>query len=155
MHGVCKKARRIKKVDRDASCRNKIYSFEDGWLEWSQNSLTLQECRIIIRKACRLFGVPPPTVVQHKKRGYSFYHPDHHQISLEAQEPNNRGGKNRATCLHEAAHAIVWRKKPKALDHGAYFASVYINLLARARVAPLSALEAAAHEQGIRFKCKN
>jgi hypothetical protein len=141
--------------DRDKKQRTKIYEWEGAWLEWNLNSITLAQCRSIVRSACRLFGVRAPTVVQHKRASYSFYDPNKHQISMQAVGKRGRGGKNRACVLHEAAHAIIHFKKPTVLDHGAYFASVYVLLLAKAKIAPLSALTASAAEFGIKFKCKN
>lgn len=145
---------RVKK-DPDKKQRDKIYAWEGAWLEWNMNSLTLAECRSIIRSACRVFGVRAPTVTQHLKNSYSFYDPNTHQVSMQAVGARGRGGKNRSCCLHEAAHAIVHTRRPTVLDHGAYFASVYVLLLAKARVAPLSALAASANEYGIKFKCRN
>lgn len=148
-------AAKARPFDRDKKQRTKIYEWEGAWLEWNLNSITLAQCRAIVRSACRVFGVRPPTVVQHKKASYSYYDPNKHQISIQAVGARGRGGKNRAVCLHEAAHAIVHAKKPRVLDHGAYFASVYVLLLTKAKIAPLSALAASAAEFGIKFKCKN
>jgi hypothetical protein len=149
--GASKAPRRLKK-DPDKKQRDKIYAWEGGWLEWNLNSLTLAECRLVVRTACRKFGVKHPTVAQHNKNSYSYYDADKHRISMQATGARGRGGKNRACCIHEAAHVIVHHKRPKVLDHGAYFAAVYLLLLAHARIAPMSALLSSARAVGI--KCK-
>lgn len=84
-------------------------------------------------------------------------------ISLQAVGPLDKGGKNMAVAMHEAAHHIVfklcgWRVK----DHGPTFLGVYLWLLEKSGVAPKAALHASARVFKLRwrdappgFQCKN
>lgn len=128
-----------------------IYAFEDSFPWTTHNSATLAQCRDIIRAACAAYGVKPPTVVQHNKRSISWCLPVSRRISLQAKGPGNRGGKNAATALHEAAHQIVFDLCGNRVDdHGPTFAGVYFHLLTMAGW-PAAAIHAVAREHGVRW----
>lgn len=123
--------------------RDAVYQFEDDWPAWNRNQLTLAQCRTLIRSACEHYRVPHPRVRQHKVRAMSWYMPAKRLISLQAVGPDNKGGKNSATALHEAAHHIGFRLYGARIDdHGPTFVGIYLHLLVKACVAPRPALEA-------------
>lgn len=131
--------------------KEKLYDFEDRFPWANQNNATLAQCREIIRAACRVYGVKPPTVVQHKQRSMSWCIPVRRKISLQADGPGNKGGKNAATALHEAAHQIVYDLRgSRVADHGPTFCGVYFHLLTMAGW-PAAAIRAVAREHGVRW----
>jgi hypothetical protein len=143
--------------------REKLYDFEDRFPWATQNNATLAQCRDLIRAACKAYGVRAPTVVQHNKRSLSWCLPKTGRISLQGSGPNNRGGKNAATALHEAAHQIVYVLcGERAHDHGPTFCGIYFHLLTMIGW-PAVAIRATAREHGVRwverpptwFKCRN
>jgi hypothetical protein len=136
-----------------ADQRENIYRFEDDFPGWSRNQLTLAECRTLIRSACAAYGVPAARVRQHHQRSMSWCIPATGLISLQARGPQNRGGKNAATALHEAAHHIVYALYGNRVDdHGPTFAGVYLALLVKANVAPRAALEAQMRYRGVKWR---
>jgi len=88
--------------------------------------------------------------------------PSRRKISLQGIGPGNKGGKNAATALHEAAHQIVYDLcGNRAQDHGPTFCGVYFHLLTMTGW-PAVAIRATAREHGVKwverppswFKCK-
>lgn len=135
-------------MDRQAEA---VYDFEDRFPWANHNNATLSQCRDIIRAACAAYGVKPPTVVQHKLRAMSWCIPARRRISLQAAGPGNKGGKNAATALHEAAHQIVFDICGNRVDdHGPTFCGVFFHLLTMAGW-PASAIRAVAAEHGVRW----
>lgn len=131
--------------------RDAVYKFEDAFPWAWQNSMTLAQCRMLVRSACQAYGVEPPTVVQHKRRSLSWCIPSRRQISLQAVGPGNRGGKNASTALHEAAHQIVYDYcGDRVQDHGMTFCGVYFWLLVKAGW-PEVAIHAVARSVGLRW----
>lgn len=131
----------------------KVYDWEDDWTQWNYNSLTLAGCRELIRTAAAKYDLPPPTVKQHNVRSLSWCIPTRNQISLQARGPDNRGGKNAATALHEAAHYIAWHYFGNRIDdHGPTWLGIYLWLLEAAEVAPPLALHATARARGLRWR---
>ena len=131
--------------------RHLVYDWEDEWRDWQLNTLTLEECRVAVRTACKLYGLKPPAVKQHKYRGMSWC--DGRVISMQAVGFRSRGGKNIATTLHETAHFIVMRLYPRYRhDHGPTYLGVFLWLLQAAKVAPRIALHASARYFGLRWR---
>lgn len=136
----------------------KVYRFEDDFPGWGRNQMTLAQCRGLIRSACELHGVPHPAVRQHNKRSYSWCLPwggtdGRGLISLQAVGPDNKGAKNAAVSLHEAAHHIAYRKHGKRIEcHGPTFVGIYLDLLVKANVAPRPALEAQLRHRGVKWR---
>jgi len=142
-----------KRADDDPQ-KEALYAWEDTWYDWGENSLTLAQCRKLIRGACRKYGVPPPAVKQHT-RSMSWCMPTAYLISMQAASPEkpNRSGKNPATALHEAAHHIAYFYfKDKIQDHGPSFLGIYMWLLESAKIAPEVALHASARKHGLRWR---
>lgn len=130
--------------------KEKLYAWEDKWLSWNLDTLTLAECRVMARTACRLARVPCVPILQHK--GTSEYDCIAGKIRLQRRGKRGRGGKNPSQVLHEVAHYIVFNRSGwRPQDHGPTFLGVFIRLLAAARVAPLIALEASARAAGLKW----
>lgn len=131
--------------------REKLYDFEDRFPWASQNNASLAQCREVIRAACAAYGVKAPAVVQHRKRALSWCMPTRRKISLQGLGPGNKGGKNAATALHEAAHQIVYDLcGNRAEDHGPTFCGVYFHLLTMVGW-PAVAIRATAREHGVKW----
>lgn len=131
----------------------KVYEWENSWPQWNYNSLTLDGCRQLIHLACKQYGIEPPTVTQHNVRSLSWCIPTRRIISLQAVGPNNRGGKNASTALHEAAHQIAWDGFGNKIDdHGPTWLGIYMWLLEKAEVAPAVALHATARAHGLKWR---
>lgn len=131
--------------------REKLYDFEDRFPWANQNNASLAQCREVIRAACAAYGVKAPAVVQHRKRALSWCMPTRRKISLQGLGPGNKGGKNAATALHEAAHQIVYDLcGNRAEDHGPTFCGVYFHLLTMVGW-PAVAIRATAREHGVRW----
>jgi hypothetical protein len=127
-----------------------VYSWEASWLSWNQDLLTLAECRVMVRTACRRAGVPYIPVRLHP--GWSEYDCIANKISLQRRGSRGRGGKNPAQVLHEVAHYVVfYRSGWRPQDHGPTFLGVFLWLLASAKVAPRVALEASARAAGLKW----
>lgn len=131
--------------------REKLYDFEDRFPWANQNNATLAQCRDVIRAACKTYGVKPPTVTQHNLREISWCMPVRRKISLQGVGPGNKGGKNAATALHEAAHQIVWDLcGARAADHGPTFCGIFFHLLTMVGW-PAVAIRATAREHGVKW----
>lgn len=132
-----------------------LYAWEEAWVDWNTNSLTLAECRSVIRTACKKYGVAPPPVRQHKTTAASYCEVVERHVSMQAvglRKHPHRGGKNKSQSLHEATHWIVHHycgERPQ--DHGPTFLGVYLWLMGAARVAPISALTASARAYGLKW----
>lgn len=126
----------------------KIYAWEGSWVEWNEERLTLPQCRTIVRLACDAYKLPPPSVRQYKgNTAFSYCHPDGSYIAFVPQH------KNKAICVHEAAHYIHDRSfgARSEPDHGARWQGIYFWLLTKVDVAPTVALKASAKARGIRW----
>ena len=147
------KAQDVAREDAEDPQRDRIYRWEDSWAPWSINSLTIRQCRDWIEAACRLYGVEPPRVTQHRTREYSYCHTTQGVISMQGGRHGGRGAKNCAISLHEAAHWIVFQRFHESTqDHGPTFFGVYIWLLENSRIAPRVALQASARHEGITWR---
>jgi hypothetical protein len=136
--------------------KHDLYQFEEDWPGWTRNQLTLAQCRMVIRSACEHYKVHHPRVRQHKRRSMSWCLPQSGIISLQASGPDNRGGKNTATALHEAAHHIAYHRHGERIeDHGPTFVGIFLDLLVRANVAPQPALEAQLRYRGVKWRKRN
>ena len=136
--------------------RQAVYDWENTWYDWNRNTLTLAQCRRLIRRACERYKVTPPRVRQHKRASMTYSIPEHGVISLQAADRNGyedrRGGKNPATALHEAAHIITHALHPRSQDHGPTFLGIYMWLLDKNAIAPPLALHVTARKHGLRWK---
>ncbi len=134
--------------------KDAVYAWEGCWLDWNEGNQTLAECRRLIRKACRMYSVKPPTVVGHTHNMWTTYYPDVARITFQRQQ------RNTAVALHEAAHHILFAVCKQEADeesdgnfedHGPEFLGVYLFLLNHFKVAPLIALTASAKAAGLHF----
>ena len=133
------------------SQKSRLYRWEERWVDWNRNTLTLQECRDLSKWACRHFRLKiAPVVKQHMKRSMSYSISEKCLISLQADQH-----KNRAIVLHETAHFIadeVYGYGNSVQHHGPEFMGVYLRLLIKARIAPAVALIASAKAERLKWK---
>jgi hypothetical protein len=131
-----------------------LYSWESAWADWCRSTLTIPEVRSLVRKACKTYGVTPPSVSAHTGNMWSTYDPETASISFE------RTQRNTAIALHEATHHILFticmeeaaeESDGNFEDHGKEFLGIYLRLLRDAGVAPLIALTASATAAGLDF----
>ena len=133
--------------------KNEVYTWEDSCPGWNRNHITLKACREVIYAACDHYKVKRPIVVQHPRRSFSWSMPRHNRMSIQGGEHREKGGRNVATALHEAAHHIAWSIHGERIqDHGATWLAIYLDLLSRAGVAPRVALEASAKAHKLRWR---
>lgn len=50
-----------------------LYAWEEGWGDWNRTTLTMPQVRRWVRKACRKYGVKPPTVKAHRGKMWTTY----------------------------------------------------------------------------------
>lgn len=130
-----------------------VYRWEDSWPGWGKNHIAFKHCKTLIDSACSAYKVPCPKIIQHPKRTFSWSMPTKDLISLQGGAARGPGGRNVPTALHEAAHHIAWHLHGDRIqDHGPTFLGIYLDLLSRARVAPLLALESTARSFGLKWK---
>lgn len=133
--------------------KDDVYAWEDSWPGWGKNHITFKACRELVYQACDDYNVARPAVIQHPKRSFSWSMPTKNRISIQGGEHRANGGRNVATALHEAAHHIAWHLYGDCIqDHGPTFLGIYLDLLNKAKVAPLVALEASARSCGLRWR---
>ena len=127
--------------------KKKVYAWEDSWWGWNRSTVSYLECQRVIRRACRLFKVKPPIVIEHSGRRYSEYDPETDTISMRSEKELNI-----PISLHEATHAIIWKLYgEKVQDHGPEFVGVYLWLLAEFQVAPAAAIFPSAETAGLEW----
>lgn len=122
-----------------------VYNFEYSWADWRRKTLTLDEIRAGIRRACRLYGLRPPKVGTHPGNSYSWH--------CDGRISFKRRHMNPAVALHETSHYItdaLFGDSPE--DHGVAFQGVYFWLLLQSRIAPESALRAATRDFGLKWR---
>lgn len=131
------------------SQRERVYRWEEKWIDWNRNTITLLECRELAKWACRHFRLKiAPHVKQHMNRALSYSISEYCLISLRADQH-----KNRAVVLHESAHFITDEIfGDKVQWHGEEFLGVYLRLLIKARVAPAIALLTSAKAENLKWK---
>lgn len=153
MPRVSAKTRKVARSDPLDPQKEAVYAWEEYWAAWSNNDLTLRECRDAIYWACGRFDVVPPKVKQHNTCAMSECDVELGVISMQGRSRREgAGGKNAATALHEAAHWIVFKLHgDRPQDHGPTFLGYYVTLLVGYRVAPRIALEATARHFGVRW----
>jgi hypothetical protein len=123
------------------------YGWQYEWLDWNRKTSTLAECRKIINKVLKAYGVPKlPVSSAPATQRYSQYDLLKHRIELV------RSHQNIPVALHEATHAIVSHAYPRAVDHGPTFVGVLLDLLEQFGVAPRAALQASARKAGLRWR---
>lgn len=133
---------------------NAIYRWETRWLDWNRRTTPIYVLRKLIRHACRLYGVKPPTVTwgpdrepyKPRKKPCTYFDPNTNAILLRKRH------LNMAVALHEAAHAIVWHRfGHQRIDHGPTWLGIYLWLLSKNDTAPQCALEASALADGLEY----
>jgi hypothetical protein len=116
--------------------KKKVYAWEDSWWGWDRSTISFQESQRIIQRACRLYRVRAPKIVEHLGRNSSEYDPNTDTISMRSEWELNP-----AISLHEAAHAIIWKLYGDSVqDHGSEFMGIYLWLLEKFKIASRSAL---------------
>jgi hypothetical protein len=131
-----------------------VYAFEDEWPSFGRGSLSLQQCRALVRAACDAYNLKAPPVRQHEGRAMSYLSVDDADVSKWFIS-FRLDHKNTAIVLHESAHYIVDRTygaHGTQQDHGPTWQGVYFYLLARAELAPVEALSASARKHGLRWR---
>lgn len=131
--------------------RRLVYKWEDGFRSFYERTTTREMLRPLIRRAAKLYGIQPPTVVFLTRRAckgikiQSDYDPSTHTITLGWKDCNH------AIAMHEVAHAIVEQvfDGRDVQDHGPAFLGIYLYLLVWAKVAPRVALESSAKAVGL------
>ena len=124
--------------------RERVYAWENEWHDWNIGSLTLAECRAVVRWACEKYGVTPPRVEQHRDRQYSFSQGG--LISFRTDQ------KNAAVALHEAAHYICDQIFGDTVaHHSPEWMGIFLWLAEGYRLAPRTALHASAKAKRIKW----
>lgn len=142
--------------------RAPLYRWEGKWKDWNRKTDSLAECRKFVETACAYYGVAPPKIISHGGRAYSWSATELPEASTHAIRTkagchtvisfNRLRGLNRATALHESAHAIAANLLPwEMADHDPRFVGIYIWLLVKAKVAPRIALESSLKAEGIQW----
>lgn len=131
-----------------------LYAWEGAWSDWNRDTTSLAEVRRLVRKACRMYGVPAPAIRGHVGSMWTTYYPTEDYVTFQ------QGQRNAAIALHEAAHVILFKICKQEADeesdgnfedHGREFLGLYLYLLNDFGVAPLVALTASAKDAGLRF----
>lgn len=142
-----------------------VYAWENDFRDWSERICPLTECKHVMETACAHYDVAPPRV-ELWKRNFSWCPDTRFPTKRFLDQPVVRlceRGQNWPTVLHEAAHWIALHLTPKAYSHGPTWLGIYIWLLAKAKIAPDTALHASARAANLRwshrppmwFKCKS
>lgn len=121
----------------------RVYAWEKQWADWNRPSLTLRECRALMRQVCDDYAVPPVRVRTHS-RTYSVAY-SNGEIRLA------RHHLNTASALHEVAHWVVWNRNHDVAHHGPLWLGIYLRLLAKAELAPRMALQRSARSAGLKW----
>jgi len=136
---------------RDRQCR-KVYAWEHQFGDWNIDALSDQALRRLIRRAERIFRVPPSKIVTRRNM---------FEVAFCAATERRRTavvfGKhthNAASAMHELAHAIAYKRADNIESHGREWLGIYLTLLVRLGVAPRSALYASAREKGLRWSMR-
>lgn len=121
-----------------------VYRFEDSWPEACADSLTIGQCRNLIRLACQAYRLKAPPVKLDKAAKLSYCYADGSGICLIPTQ------RNKFVALHEVSHFIADRLHGQDTeDHGFEFQGIYFFLLSRAEIAPLVALQASVKDRGL------
>lgn len=120
-------------------------------------ALTLHRIRWLIRKACDIWDVPYPVVVEQKKtedKEASHYICDTERVRQTARIQLLDVHMNLPAALHEVAHHIQAARFPEANaedDHGPTWLGIYIHLLDQFYVLPRHATEPSLESKGLSF----
>lgn len=125
--------------------QNAVYAWERQFADWNRQTLNIRQVRSHVLAACRLYNLEPPPVKLHKGRAWAFSYCDGSLISFP------RWCCNPAIAMHETSHYIADRLFPRSQCHGPTWLGIYLGLLAKARVAPSTALEPSARAAGLRW----
>jgi hypothetical protein len=145
--------------------KERLYAWEAKWDSFNRQTDTLKTCRQYVHTACAYYGIPPPSVRSHGGRAYSWYQADSAYAQIQTTRIdgdykhvisfNKDRGLNLPTALHEAAHAVASVLLPWEMpDHDPKFVGIYLWLLAKAKIAPRSALEASLKAAGVEWEPK-
>lgn len=123
--------------------KRRVYEWQYEWTDWNRRTLSWRKTRQLVKAACKVFDVPPPTI--RKMHGdYSYAEGVHIGIIKEHQ--------NVGVALHEAAHYITRILAGKGNVHGPVFMGVWLTLLIHFKVAPRDALEASLRKRKIKWR---
>lgn len=134
--------------------RDELYRFEARFAGWNESKLSVAECRAILRRACKSFGVETPGLTTRKGRDCHYVY-DRRDGKPDVIRLGRETGKNEAAVLHEASHHILRKLNLGKMDHGPTFLGLYMRLLEMHDVAPRGALRAWARKHGLRWRSKN
>lgn len=129
--------------------RDEVYQWEHKWRLWRvRTHRTAKQTKTWVDWACERYDVPPPKLKSRKlidkHETLGMYDSEEHLITLRTDTLGI------PLALHEAAHAIAFKLDGK-MDHGKLWLGIYIDLMVAAGVAPRSALEASAEDEGLKF----
>lgn len=126
--------------------REAVYEWETEFRDWNRKTMTLAEVRDYVRTACAHYGLDAPPVRPLPGKQYAYCMGDGGHMGF------SEWCRNPAVALHESAHFITLKLAPKAADHGPTWLGIYMWLLAKADVAPESALAASARKHGLKWR---
>lgn len=87
---------------------------------------TIEECQAFVTQVYRRMNLPdPPRVTTRRHDRSAAYHPDENELRLP------KWARNAVVILHELSHAILWKEKKFAADHGPEFVRTFMDLLVR------------------------
>lgn len=130
----------------------RAYAWENSFTKAAKPAYTPAEMRAAVERACRSYRVPAPQVhcVKRDKRNgkllTSYSQADCRLIQIRPRH------MTLDVALHEAAHFICdWILGWDLEIHGPQWLGIYMNLLVRFRVMPVSALIVTAKEKGLQW----
>lgn len=139
----------LKRKSKDASDpqAEKFYAWTWQWMDWNRKTISLADCRALIRRACKAWKVKPPTVRSAPStQTYSSYDDVAHRIELVTSH------QNIAIALHEATHAICNDLfADRHQSHGPSFVAIYLHLMEQVGSCPPEALYASARKAGLKI----
>lgn len=124
-----------------------IYAWEDDFRSFNERSLTREQALRLVRRICRRWRVPAPTVRFLRKGAHEWSYIEGTRLVLNYVQCNE------AIVAHEMAHYVVDRSYPEGTFeiHGFEFVSLYLDMLDFTQVAPRVALEASMLAKGIKW----
>lgn len=142
--------------------RQKVYDWQYAWRDWNHGTISDRAVRSVIRRAERLYRVSE-TEIKLLTKNYNatgqlltsnqkYWYVDgwpslqRHKITII---PAHR---NIPIALHEVAHVICTRLFNETVEsHGKEWLGIFMWLLAKEKIAPVSALYASAREFGLKW----
>lgn len=133
------------------------YAWQHSWLHWNYKSSSDREIRIAIRQAESYYKIPKIKIKLFTKNknsegedqnSYYIYSGYYGNPRIELRPYH----QNIPIALHEVAHAIcgsIFRDTVE--NHGKEWLGVFMYLLEKEGIAPVSALHASAREFGLKW----